>query len=81
MTLAVSLLLFLKVVIKYAYRSLMLISNNYSYISCNFNSCCGLFKAEANLSESEHEDNMDVIHDVKENEKDEDEKDVHKTKE
>ena len=61
MTLAVSLLLFLKVVIKYAYRSLLAISKNYSNASCTFNSCCGLFEGSADLSESECEEDMDVI--------------------
>lgn len=62
MTLAVSLLLFLKVVVKYAYRSLLVISKNYPNASCTFNSCCGLFKGSGDLSESERDDAMDIIH-------------------
>lgn len=66
MTLVVTLLLFLKVVIKYAYRSLVVCTTGYPNASCHVNSCCKLFEAVANLSESEIEDNMDVIRESKE---------------
>lgn len=77
MTLAVTLLLFLKVVIKYAYRSLLVISKNYADASCTFNSCCGLFKGSADLSESEYEDDADTIKHEDKDEKEEEKKDVH----
>jgi len=75
MTLAVSLLLFLKVVIKYTYRALLVFAKSYPNASCTFNSCCGLFKGSADISESEQEDNMDIIKSDHKEEKDE--KDVH----
>lgn len=66
MTLVVTLLLFLKVVIKYAYKSLLVCTKGYPNASCHVNSCCGLFKGSADLSESEMEDNMDVIRESEE---------------